>query len=158
MVTAAFDRFERALGVTSGALFASVFVLTLTNIVTRNLGGVALRWIPGLTRLGFIWSILTATAVLYRTHSHLSVDYFIGKIGYRGKTITKTVTDLLTLPFFLLVIVNGFRITAVRMRISYETWDFPTGYAYLALPVCAAILLVFNVERLLSSRKGADND
>ena len=157
MVKTTLDRFCRVLGVISGVLFGTVFLLTMTNIVSRNVGGVALRWIPGLTRLSFIWSVLIAATVLYRTREHLSVDYFVGKLGRRGGAVVRTVTDLLTIPFFVLVAVNGFRIAGVRMRISYETWDFPTGYAYLALPISVLILLLFNVERLLFFRKGSND-
>jgi TRAP-type C4-dicarboxylate transport system permease small subunit len=37
------------------------------------------------------------------------------------------------------------------MRISFETWPVPTGYAYLAVPVSAAILLAFALERLATT-------
>ena len=155
------DRFTEVLATLSGLLFTAVFVLTMINIVSRNLGGVAYRWIPGSIRLSFIWSVLVAAAVLYRRADHLTVDYVLSKVSERIATRMRTTIHLITLPFFALLIVNGLRITQVRMRISYETWDFPTGYAYLALPVCAAIMLVFNLEYLFGTqlyRTGETND
>lgn len=147
------DRLERILGTISGVLFTTVFLLTLTNIVSRNLGGVAIRWIPGMIRMSFIWSVLLAAVILYRRDDHLMVDYFVQKMNLSVRRIVLALTDLVTLPFFALVVINGMRISRVRMRISYETWNFPTGYAYLALPVAAAMMLIINIERLNRIRK-----
>ncbi len=154
MIGKVMDSIQNTLEALSGSLFIAVFLFTMTNIVCRNLGGIAIRWIPGMIRLSFIWSVLLATAVLYRRDDHLMVDYFVQKMGGKLRKTVRTVTDLLTLPFFSLVIIYGFRITRVRMRISYETWNFPTGYAYLALPVAAILMIVFNFERLFSFWKG----
>lgn len=142
------DGLETALGVLTGVLFSAVFVLTLTNIVSRNLGGVAIRWVPGMIRMTFIWSVLLAAVILYRRDDHLMVDFFIGKISVPVRRIVQMSMDILTVPFFTLVVIHGVRISRVRMKISYETWKFPTGYAYLALPVAAALMLVINIERL----------
>ncbi len=147
------DRVEAILETVSGVLFTAVFVFTITNIVSRNLGGVAIQWVPGMIRMTFIWSVLMSAVILYRRDDHLMVDYFVQKMGDRVRRIVRSAMDTLTLPFFVLIIINGARITSVRMRISYETWNFPTGYAYLALPVAAALMLLVNIERLAKTRK-----
>jgi TRAP-type C4-dicarboxylate transport system permease small subunit len=142
------DGLEMALGVLTGVLFSAVFVLTLTNIVSRNLGGVAIRWVPGMIRMTFIWSVLLAAVILYRRDDHLMVDFFIGKMSVPVRRIVQMSMDILTVPFFTLVVIHGVRISRVRMKISYETWKFPTGYSYHALPVAASLMLVINIERL----------
>jgi TRAP-type C4-dicarboxylate transport system permease small subunit len=144
---------EKALETVSGLLFLNVFLFTLVNIISRNLGGVAIRWLPGVIRMSIIWSVLLATAVLYRRDDHLMVDYFLGKMGSRTRLWVQRITDILTIPFFTLVIIHGWRISIVRMRISFETWRFPTGYAYMALPVAAAVMLLINIERLLKRKE-----
>ena len=147
------DRIQKVLETTSGALFTAVFLLTLTNIISRNLGGVAIRWVPAMIRMSFIWSVLLAAVILYRRDDHLMVDYFVQKMSAPVRRVVRIVTDLITLPFFALVVINGIRITRIRMRISYETWNFPTGWAYLALPTAAALMLIVNLERLKKLRK-----
>jgi len=147
------DRIQKWITTASGILFVSVFAVTLLNIISRNLGGVALRWTSGVIRLSFIWSVLLSGSVLYRTRDHLIVDYFVQKANPVLRRRMGLFTDLITLPFFMLAIIAGFRIAAVRMRISYEVWDFPTGYAYLALPIACIVMLVFNIERLYTNRK-----
>lgn len=153
MMTRVLDRIQKWLATTSGVLFVAVFAVTLVNIITRNLGGIALRWTPGVVRLSFIWSVLLSGTVLYRTRDHLIVDYFVQKANPTVRRWMTLFTDLLTVPFFVLVVIAGFRIASVRMRISYEVWDFPTGYAYLALPIASIIMLIFNIEKIYLDRK-----
>lgn len=144
---------ENVLETISGLLFLNVFLFTLVNIISRNLGGVAIRWLPGVIRMSIIWSVLLATAVLYRRDDHLMVDYFLQKMSAKTRFWVQRITDILTLPFFTLIIIYGWRISMVRMRISFETWRFPTGYAYMALPVAAAVMLLINIERLLTRKE-----
>lgn len=148
-----FRYLENVLETISGLLFLNVFLFTLVNIISRNLGGVAIRWLPGVIRMSIIWSVLLATAVLYRRDDHLMVDYFLQKMSARMRFWVQRITDILTLPFFTLIIIYGWRISMVRMRISFETWRFPTGYAYMALPVAAAVMLLINIERLLTRKE-----
>jgi TRAP-type C4-dicarboxylate transport system permease small subunit len=146
------DRIEQVLAVISGTLFSAVFVFTVINIVTRNLGGVALLWVPGMIRMSFIWSVLLAVAVLYRRDDHLQVDWFILRASSAVQRVVGYVTHVVMVGFLALLIVNGMRVVRIRMRISYETWNFPTGWAYLALPTAAAIMLLFTAEKLFSER------
>jgi TRAP-type C4-dicarboxylate transport system permease small subunit len=34
------------------------------------------------------------------------------------------------------------------MRIPFDTWDLPTGYAYMAVPICAAIMIIVTLVRM----------
>jgi TRAP-type C4-dicarboxylate transport system permease small subunit len=42
------------------------------------------------------------------------------------------------------------------MRIPFDTWDLPTGYAYVAIPICGAIMIAVTLVRMagyLSERR-----
>jgi len=34
------------------------------------------------------------------------------------------------------------------MRIPFDTWDLPTGYAYMAVPICGAIMTAVTLVRM----------
>jgi TRAP-type C4-dicarboxylate transport system permease small subunit len=34
------------------------------------------------------------------------------------------------------------------MRIPFDTWDLPTGYAYIAVPICGAIMIIVTLVRM----------
>jgi TRAP-type C4-dicarboxylate transport system permease small subunit len=132
----------------SGVLFGGVFLVTVLNITLRNLGGVTWLWIPGLSRLLFIWTVFMATAVLYERHDHLIMDFFVSRFSPERKKVLELAINTVFLVFLVLFVLYGLSIARVRMRISFETWKFPTGVAYLAAPVSGAIMLLFCVNKI----------
>jgi len=134
--------------------FFALFAVTLLNIGLRNLGGVALLWIPGFIRLMFVWTVFLGIAAVFRRGDHLVVDVLLNRFVARAKTLVLTVIHLSLLPFFGVLFHFGLQVAEVRMRIPFDTWDFPTGWAYMAVPVSAVFLLVFTLERLVILWRG----
>lgn len=148
-MTRALDWFATALEAVLTVLFVALFVVTMLNIVLRNLGGIALLWIPAYLRLSFIWLVFLGVAIAYRRKEHLVVDFFLMRLAESRRRVARGVIDLVMLPFFAVLVVYGLEVARVRMRIPFDTWDIPTGYAYFAVPVSGVILLVFCLERLV---------
>ena len=148
------DRLQNVLGVTAGILFIGVFLVTVLNITLRNVAGIAWLWIPGASRLMFIWAVFLGTAVLYYHNDHLLVDYFVAKINRQNRRKIDFVIHALFLIFLALVIVYGTEIAKIRMRISFETWKFPTGVAYFAAPITSVFMLIFCINKLKHIWKG----
>ncbi len=138
----------------SGVLFAGVFAVTILNISLRNLGGVTWLWIPGASRLLFIWTVFMGTAVLYERKDHLIMDFFVGKLASQKQAKLQLAINLVFLVFLVLFVIYGLKIAKVRMRISFETWKFPTGVAYLAAPVSGLLMILFCINKIRRFLKG----
>ncbi len=147
-VTTFLDGVGRALETTLALLFVALFLVTMLNIVLRNLGGVAWLWIPAFSRLTFIWIVFLGLVVAYRRGDHLVVEAFVARLRPRARRAVELLIHALLLPFAVLLLVYGRELAIVRMRIRFDTWDWPTGWAYMAVPVAAAFLLAFVLERL----------
>lgn len=143
------DRFAALLEGAVALLFMGLFLVTILNIVLRNVGGIAWLWIPGFMRLVFIWLVFLGIAAAYRRGDHLVVDFFLERMPDRVGAWTRLTIELVMMPFFLLLLLYGRNVAEVRMRIPFDTWQVATGWAYLAVPVAAVILLVFGFERLV---------
>lgn len=143
----------QAIEIACAALFIGVLGFTSLNIVLRNVLGVSWLFVDGLLRLMFIWMVFLGTAALYYRNDHLVMDFFQGKMSERMRSAVVLVGDILFLLVTLALIVYGIQVVDVRMGIPFETWDVPTGYAYLAVPVCAFVMAVFCLNNMLS-RKG----
>jgi TRAP-type C4-dicarboxylate transport system permease small subunit len=138
----------------SGVLFAGVFAVTILNISLRNLGGVTWLWIPGASRLLFIWTVFMGTAVLYERKDHLIMDFFVSKLPPEKQARLQLAINIVFLVFLVLFVIYGLNIAKVRMRISFETWKFPTGVAYLAAPVSGSIMILFCINKIRRFLKG----
>jgi len=56
--------------------------------------------------------------------------------------------DLMTAIFLVVLVLKGIEVTKVRMRIPFDTWDLPTGYAYMAVPICGSIMIIVTLVRM----------
>lgn len=134
--------------------FIALFLVTILNIVLRNVGGVALLWIPGFMRLMFVWTVFLGIAAVFRRGDHLVADLLVQRLPTRARIVVVTLIHLALLPFFGVFLHYGLQVAEVRMRVPFDTWDFPTGWAYMAVPVSAIFLLAFTLERLVILWRG----
>jgi TRAP-type transport system small permease protein len=150
-LTSSLDAFAWFLEHVVALAFAALFAVIVLNIVLRNLAGIAWLWIPAAARLLFVWIVFLGVAAAARRNEHLVVDFFQRRMPPRLQKAVVFGIHLSSLPFFAMLLVYGLQVARVRMRIPFDTWQFPTGWAYMAVPVAAVILIVFTLERLAST-------
>ena len=132
----------------AGTLFLALFLLNILRIFSRYFLGVAWLWEPDFSRLLFIWVVFIGATVLYVGKSHLVVDYFLHRMQPKTRERMHFVIDLTTTVFLVVLFLKGIEVTKVRMRIPFDTWDLPTGYAYVAVPICGAIMIIVSLVRM----------
>ena len=148
---------DKGLAIVTGVLFGGLFLVTVLNIVLRNLGGIAWLWIPGMTKFLFIWTVFLGTAVLYNRNDHLVMDFFSNRFSAVRRRVLDIVIHAVFLVLLLVLVIYGFIVVEIRMGIPFETWQFSTGYAYLAVPVAAIFMTYFCVSKLVHLVKGEKN-
>lgn len=142
----------------AGIFFTNLFLAHMLRILLRNLIGITWFWIDGFSRLSFIWTIFLGATALYATDDHLVMDFFIAKMKPAAKQKLGFGINLAFLFLALVIIVYGMLVFKVRMRIPYTHWNVPTGYAYLAAPVCGILMLIFCVYKLWQYTRGRKRD
>jgi TRAP-type transport system small permease protein len=150
--------FDTVLAIVAGVLFGALFLITVLNIVLRNIGGIAWLWIPGMTKFLFIWTVFIGTSVLYQRNDHLVMDFFANKLQPARKRVLDIVTNTVFLILLVVLVVYGFIVVEIRMGIPFETWQFSTGYAYLAVPVSAILMLFFCINKIVELIKGEKSE
>jgi TRAP-type C4-dicarboxylate transport system permease small subunit len=143
-----FTRLLTCVQISTGICFTALLILNILRILLRNFIGITWFWIPGFSRMVFIWTVFLGTTALYATDDHLIMDFFVNKMLPETKRKLSIIIHFVFLIFVCLLIIYGFYVFQVRMRIPYTSWNFPTGYAYLAVPVCGTLLLLFCLNKL----------
>jgi len=141
-------RTMRTLTGLTGALFLMLFCLNILRILLRYVWGIAWLWEPDFSRLLFIWIVFIGGTVLYAGKGHLVVDFFVTRMKPHVQKQMHFIMDLVMLIFLGLLVYKGIEVTKVRMRIPFDTWDLPTGYAYMAVPICGAIMIIVTLVRI----------
>ena len=132
----------------AGTLFLALFLLNILRIALRYFLGVAWLWEPDFSRLLFIWIVFIGATVLYVGKGHLMVDFFLNRMKSKTRERMHFIIDLVTTLFLFVLVLKGIEVTRVRMRIPFDTWDLPTGYAYMAVPICGAIMIIATLVRM----------
>jgi TRAP-type C4-dicarboxylate transport system permease small subunit len=132
----------------AGALFLILFLLNILRIFLRYFLGIAWLWEPDFSRLLFIWIVFIGATVLYAGKGHLVIDFFLNRMQQNTRERMHFIIDLITAIFLIILVLKGIEVTRVRMRIPFDTWDLPTGYAYMAVPICGAIMILITLVRM----------
>ena len=132
----------------TGMAFLAIFGLSVVQIILRYVIGDTWLWAPDLMRLLFVWAVFLGATALYHSGEHLGVDFFVEHLGKRARRVLALATEAASAAFFLLIVVKGWEIAEKRMRVPFDTWDLPTGYAYAAAPVCAFLMLLIALHRI----------
>jgi len=133
-----------------GILFITLFLLNILRIGLRYFLGVSWLWVPDFSRLIFIWAVFLGASVLYAKREHLKMDFFVNKMRESTWEKLTLFIDLCLAIFLAILIIEGFKISKIRMRIPFDMWGIPTAYAYTAVPICSAIMFIITINRLIN--------
>lgn len=139
---------ERVLSFALGAMLLIIFSLNLYQVGGRYLFGVGAVWIPDLTRLLFIWMVFLGTALMHQRKRHLVIDVLLLKFPGPARRTIEALIALGMLGLAGVMAVVGCRIMQIRMDIPYTGLEIPTGYAYVAVPVAAALIALTSLVNL----------
>ncbi len=131
---------DRLLAFAIGAALLGIFGLNLYQVAGRYLFGIGAVWIPDVTRFLFIWMTFLGTALMHLRRRHLVIDFVLLKLPPRQRWAAEGLLDLGMAGLSLVLLAVGWRIMQIRMDIPYTGWEVPTGYAYLAVPIAAALM------------------
>jgi TRAP-type C4-dicarboxylate transport system permease small subunit len=157
MIDTFMKRLLRTVQFLTGLLFTTVFLVSLMRILLRNMVGITWFWIDGFSRLTFIWTVFLGATVLYATDDHLMMPYFVARMKPRTRKRMDIAVNLAFLVLATVLVTYGYLVFKVRMRIPYTAWNFPTGYAYLAAPVCGLLMILFCLHKLWQFARGGDD-
>jgi len=139
---------DRMLSFALGAILICIFSLNLYQVGGRYLFAVGAVWIPDLTRLLFIWMVFLGTALMHQRKRHLAIDVLLLKFPGRARRTIEALIAVGMLGLAGVMAAVGWRIMQIRMDIPYTGLEIPTGYAYLAVPVAAALIALSSLVSL----------
>ena len=134
----------KALGGVATAAFVALFLLSSLQIVLRYFFGESLFWLPDMVQCLFVWCIFTGAAVIYSRHEHIVVDFLVRRSREGTQDVLALIQELVMILFLAVLIQQGIVVTRLRMRLNYTVLRVPTGFAYLSIPISAAVMLLIS--------------
>lgn len=133
-----------------GALLTVVLFICVANIVLRNVFNYSWLFSQALQKLVFVWMVFLGAVVVDFKTEHLKMDFVSGKFSKKMTTVVEWATMLLKAIVIGIMIYWGFKVTKLRMTIPFPSYkQLPTGWMYLAIPVCGILMIFFNAEHCI---------
>lgn len=147
-------KLSKALSIITGILLIGVLVVSVINIILRNILSISVLILAPIQKLMFIWMIFIGATVVFHNNDHLKMDFFSNMFSPKHKRRINYFATIISMILFMIMIIFGFSISKIRMTIPFDSYKaIPTGYLYLALPVCSIIMMIFAIDHLVNLKK-----
>lgn len=134
---------------------AGIAILCMSLIIpwgvfTRYVLGTGSQWPEPIAILFMMVFTFIGTAAAYRAGGHIAVTMFTERLPAPLQRATERLVDLLMAVVCLFVAWYGARLVMETMNqsISELPW-LPVGVTYAAIPIGAAVTLLFVIERVV---------
>ena len=111
-------------------------------------------WTEELAKFLLIWVSLLGGAVAFGRHSHLGVDYFVGKLDKSASQWSQMLVHGIVLFFAIAVlVVGGVRVVSNTLAMEQVTpvLGWKMGHVYLALPIAGAFVALYTLDSALET-------
>ncbi|NYT66136.1 TRAP transporter small permease [Alcaligenaceae bacterium] len=149
-----FIRFADILAKCTGYLLTVVMlimvVLAFYQVLTRFIFHDASPWTEEILRRAMIWMVTLGLALGFRHGAHISVDIITRVQNHVVKRLIPPTVFIISLVFLLTVVWLG---SDMAYRVRFQTFgslDISMFWAYLAIPVGAAISVITLIAHFLS--------
>lgn len=141
----------------AGLSFLAIFVVNTLAVVGRYSGWYSLIWSLDFTRLGFVWVVFFGAAAATHSRSHLAIEFFRDLLPAPMRRAATLFNHVVFLALLGVLIVMGWAYGIARLSVPYIQLGVPQGWAYLALPVSAALMALFTLEALIDDIRGTND-
>jgi len=136
-------------------LLTAVMVATvILQVFFRFVVGNPLSWSEELARYAFVWITFLGAAVAYRHGAHIVVEAVVALLPHRVQLALVWVVDALMVAALVVLLVQGLAFVEVTATVKATMLQIPMSWVYGAVPVSAAIMLAYQVERTLRRIQG----
>jgi TRAP-type C4-dicarboxylate transport system permease small subunit len=139
---------RRTIQIVIMVMFAALIVTVFYQVLGRYLFNAPPSWSEELARFLQVWIALLASALCIQQGMHLGVDYLLYAVPPRGRAVLEALVHVMVSGFLLLLLVQGGKILDVAGVQSSPAMGINMWYAYLAVPVGAALMLLESVLKL----------
>lgn len=137
------------------AVLMAVMVSTIIlQVFCRFVLGNPLSWSEELARYAFVWITFLGAAVAYRHGGHIVVETVVVLLPRRLQAALAWLVDALVVVALLVLLVQGFNIVEVNSNVEATMLEIPMSWVYASVPVSAALMLAYQVERTLRRIQG----
>ena len=144
---------EKVTAGTNVALFVMMVAMGLilgANIALRFLFEYPISWSNVISRYAYIYIVLLGTAISYIEGSHAKIDFIYDAAPKRLKSFFDLCHYLVMMFLCIILIIHGMKHVVTMWPVHSPVVPFLSiGVVYLSVPICAAIMILFLIQKIL---------
>jgi tripartite ATP-independent transporter DctM subunit len=146
-------RVEHALGRTVELIVAVLagleVVILFAGVVTRYVFHQPLTWSDELASILFLWLAMLGAVVAFRRSEHMRMAMMVNRASPRMRSFFEALATATAIAFLLLILWPSIEYAMDEIMIVTPALEIPNVWRAAALPVGAALMLIFAAFRLV---------
>ncbi|MGG5822527.1 TRAP transporter small permease [Falsiroseomonas sp. HW251] len=122
--------------------------VVMANVVARYVFNISLAWVNEMGEFTLLWLTFLGGARAIQLGAHLSITELVDAAGPRAKSVLGWIAEAMAAAVLLAFLVWGSALSRQMMGQTLSVTYIPMGLAYAAMPVGAALGLLFILQRL----------
>ncbi len=131
-------------------LMGLMTIVVFLQVVFRVTSG-SLPWSEELARYMMIYMVYMGASVGVKKSNHIAVEFLVGLLPGKGRTIADIVADILMLICFVIIIYFGLKVVKVTMMQKSPVLRVKMGYVYFSLVLGGILMCLQTVVNLVNS-------
>jgi TRAP-type C4-dicarboxylate transport system permease small subunit len=134
-----------------------MLIIGFMQVFWRYVLQASLSWSEELLRYMYVWVIFLGVSLGIRKRIHVAIEAFITFLEGRVRYTFVMFVHLLTVVFFVLVVVIGIRFTIHNLGQTSPAIQLPMSLVYIAIPLGGCLALLFAIEEWVKAAKAGGN-
>lgn len=140
----------------AGCAIAATAIITCLEVFFREVLGSSLQWQVEVTGNLLVWTSFLGAYMAVRDDSHIGFDLLIRKLPGLSRRIAYTLIDISVLFLMAILVKTSIRMISVVGGTSLQTVDIPVGTFMAAIPVCAGLMAIALLGKIVDRWIGAE--
>ncbi|WP_457427342.1 TRAP transporter small permease [Roseateles sp. P5_E7] len=157
MIDTAIERLCRAIDLLIAAALAVMVVLVFGNVVLRYAFNSGIAVSEEVSRWLFVWLCFLGAVVAMKDGAHLGTDMLVSRLPVAGKKACMVLGHVLMLYLTWLFLNGSWQQARINLDVAAPVTGAPMAIFYasgVVFSVCAGVLLLLQLARLLSGKLG----
>lgn len=133
----------------AGLLLFLVFIIVLTEIMIRSLGGFSLVWPDEVSRILFVWSVFFGASAGFKRGTMITVDILYRILPAKIQKVMISMCHILITALLMLIISQGFILANKFAQDQLPLSGLPQGYLYYSLPIGCTFILTRVIQSFI---------
>jgi TRAP-type transport system small permease protein len=148
---------DQVLTVVAALIVAATAMITCIAVFCRSVLHSSLPWPEEVTGYLLVWTSFIGAYLAVRDNSHIGFDLLVEKLGSGPQKVLRTITDVVLITFFVVLVHQSWRMLTVVGNTPLQTIEaIPIGLFIASLPLCGVGIILALCLRILDRWRVAE--